>query len=356
MYPTFAKTRPRLPSLATVFQPLEQYHAALEERCPLGAPAAASLEALDAYLVHLFLNCHPSAPVVLDLAAEATAGASTLLGLLHPRVKHVAAVGGPLPGDRRAYRGVVEDFLRDQGQPLARLQWLAGAEVTSQWNAGADAVLFVDAGRADVDAEVERCLNVLPAAVVLVFGLGAVGDCAAIDSLLQRFPSGSRRRFALLRDYGEVLSASRVGMVASRDDSSAEVALVRLRHLFTGNYNFLGLLRSATEQAIRSTSSDRDALHGHLLFADWNAEINRLKQTAQKAREDTAAREEELLRFQRTLSYRLRDRLCRLRGRLVPETTWRYRVYHLVRRSARIWRKEGTRSLLRRIARRFLRR
>jgi hypothetical protein len=357
MYPPFTKTRPRLPSLSTVFQPIEQYHAALEERCPLAAPAVASLEALDAYLVHLFLNCHPSAPTVLDLAAEATAGASTLLGLLHPRVKHVRAVGGPLPGDRRAYRGVVEDFLRDQGQPLARLEWIPNADATSQRNVGADAVLFLDAGREAVDAEVERWLNVFPAAIVLVFGLGAVGDCAAIDSLLRRFPSGSRRRFALVRDYGEALSASRLGVVASRDESSADVALFRLRQLFAGNYTFLGLLRSATEQAIRSTSSDQDVLQsGHCLFGDWNAEINRLKQAAQQAREEKAVREEELLRFQRTLSYRLADRLCRWRGRLAPETTWRYRVYHLVRRSAQVWHKEGASGLLRRMARRCLRR
>jgi hypothetical protein len=356
MYPPFTKTRPRLPSLSTVFQPIEQYRVALQEQRPLAVPSS-FLDALEAYLVHLFLNCHPGAPSVLDLAAEATAGASTLLGLLHPRVKHVRAVGGPLPGDRRAYRGVVEDVLRDQEQPLARLEWMPNADATPQWNVGTDAVLFVDAGRAGVDAEVERCLNVFPSAVVLVFGLGAVGDCAAIDALLRRFPSGSRRRFALLRDYGEVLSASRLGVVASRDDSSADVILFRLRQLFTGNYNFLGLLRSATEQAIRSTSSDQNVLHsGHCLFNDWNAEINRLKQAAQQAREDTAARGEELLRLQQTLSYRLGDRLFRLRGRLAPETTWRYRMYYLVRRSAQIWRKEGARSLLRRIARRCLRR
>jgi len=385
MHPAFTKKRPRLPSISTVFQPIEQYRAALEEQQPLADPAV-SLEALDAYLVHLFLDYHPGAPAVLDFAAEATAGASALLASLHPRVEHVHAIGGPLPGHRRAYRGVVEDCLGDQDRPPARLEWLSSAEVTPQRKAGADAVFFVDAGRADVDAEVERCLNVLPAAVVLVFDLGAVGDCAAIDALLQRFPSGSPRRFALLRDCGEVLSASRLGMVASREDSSAEVILCRLGQLFTGNYSFLGLLRSATEGAIRATSSDKDVLQNDRLFTDWNAEINRLKQAAQQAREDAAqaresaarqaredaaqqAREsaaqqahegaaarEELFRIRSALSYRLSERLCRWRGRLAPETTWRYSIYHVVRRSAQIWRKEGAGSLLRRIARRCFRR
>src|SRR5262249_55233372 len=142
----------------------------------------------------------------------------------------------------------------------------------------------------------------------------------------------------------------------SRDDSLADVALVRLKQLFTGSYSFLGLLRSATEQAIRATSSDQEVLKNDRLFTDWNAEINRLKRAARQAREDVVAREQELLCLRGTLSYRLGERLRRLRGRLAPEATWRHRLYHVVRRSAQIWRREGAHSLLRRIARRCLRR
>jgi hypothetical protein len=366
MYPAFTTKRPRLPSIMTVFQPIEQYRADLGKRGPFSASAAATLEPLDAYLAHLFLSGHPGEPTLIDLAAESTAGASTLLGLLHSRVSRVLAVGGPLPGDRRAYRGAVEDFLHRQGKTLSCLEWLPHAQQTPELKDEADAILFLDAGRPTVDAEVEHWLNVLPDAVVLVFGLGAVGDCATIDALLQRFPSGSRRRFTLLRDCGEVLSASRLGMVVDRNNSSADVALARLKQWFTGNCSYLGLLRSATEQAIRSTSSDGDAQKVHCLFVEWNEEINRLKRTAQQTREVAAAREEELLGLQRaleeellglrrSLSYRISDRLCRLRSRLAPEPTWRYRLYYLVRRAAQIGRKEGARSLFRRIVRRCLR-
>jgi hypothetical protein len=372
MYPAFTSKRPRLPSIMTVFQPIEQYRADLEKRGPFRASAAAALEPLDAYLTHLFVSGHPGEPVFIDLTAEATAGASTLLALSHPRVSRVLAAGGPLPGDRRAYRGAVEDFLHRQGKTLSCLEWLPRAEPTPELDGMTDAILFLDAGQPALDAEVERWLNCMPAAIVLVFGLGAVGDCAAIDALLQRFPSASRRRFALLRDCGEVLSASRLGMVAERNNSSADVALARLRHWFTGNYSFLGLLRSATEQAIRSASIDGEVLKNHGLFGEWNNEINRLKWTAQQTRDIAAAREaellgrqraleeelftlaEELFTLRRSLSYRIGGRLRRLRSQLAPELSWRYRLYYLVRRAAQIGRKEGMRGLLRRLARRYL--
>jgi len=61
----------------------------------------------------------------------------------------------------------------------------------------------------------------------------------------------------------------------------------------------------------------------------------------QQAREVVAAREEELLNLQRRLSYRIGERLHRLRSQLAPEQTWRYHLYQLLRRVARTGRKEA---------------
>jgi hypothetical protein len=355
MYPAFTTTRPRLPSVLSVSQPLEQYRAELSKRIPRGGDAVAALEPLDAYLIHLFLDSHPGEPIFLDLASESTAGTSVLLGLLHPRQPRVLAACGPLPGDRRAYRGVVEDFLQRQGKPLSRLQWLSGSEPPPELSGESDVLVLVEESRPAVDREVEHWLNVLPSAVVLIFGLGAVGDCAAIDALLQRFPSGSPRRFALLRDCGEALSASRLGLAADRDNASAEMALRRLKQLFAGNYSFLGLLRSVTEQAIRSTTSDAVVRESSGLFLEWNQEINQLKQAAQQAREAAAARAEELHVLRRSASYRLSERLRRWRHQFAPEQTWRYHLLQLLYHAARIWRQGGFRSLLQHIVHRCFR-
>jgi hypothetical protein len=355
MYPAFNTTRPRLPSVLSVFGPLDQYQTELDKRGRFHGNAAAVLEPLDAYLTHLLVTAHPGEPAILDLAAEATAGASTLVGLLHPRQPHVRAVAGPLPGDRRAYRGVVEDFLQRQGKDLSSLQWLSHAEQTADLHGDTDVLIFIAASTPSLDADVERWLNQLPSAIVLVFGIGPVGDCAALDALLRRFPTDSPRRLTLLRESGEALSASRLGMVAERDNAAAEAALRRLKQSFTSNYSFLGLLRSTTEKAIRVSGSDTAVRESDESFLEWNNEINQLKKTAQHARENAGA-VEELRALKSRLSYRLCERFCRWRRQLAPDGTHRHRLLHLLRRVAQIIRQDGFLSLSRRIVRRCLRR
>ena len=352
MYSALNSTRPHLPSVLSVFGPIEQYQGELQKRGPFHGNAVAALEPLDAYLAHLLITVHSGEPVILDLAAEATAAASTLLSLLHPRQPQVRAIGGPLPGDRRAYRGAVEEFLHRQGKELSSLEWLPHAE---QPHGETDVVVFVAANKPDIDAEVERCLNHVPSAVVLVFGLGPVGDCAALDALLKRFPTGSPHRLTLLRESGEVLSASRLGIVAERDNATAEATLRRLKQLFTSNYSFLGLLRSATEKAIRASGSDTAVRESDGSFLEWNHEINQLKKAAQHARENEDAAEE-LRALKDRISYRLSERFGRWREPLAPDGTRRYRSLELLRRIGQIVRQEGMLGLSRRVVRRCFRR
>jgi glycosyltransferase involved in cell wall biosynthesis len=95
-------------------------------------------------------------------------------------------------------------------------------------------------------------------------------------------------------------------------------------------------------------------LSGEIIQAQQR--VHQLSGEIIQARELAASREEELLLLQSNLSYRIGNRLCRLRSRLAPEPTWRYRLYRLVRRAAQIWRTEGARSLHQRIVRRCLHR
>jgi hypothetical protein len=351
MYSAFNTTRPQLPSVLSVFGPIEQYQGELQKRGPLPGNAVAALEPLDAYLAHLLLTVHPGEPAILDLAAEATTGASTLLGLLHPRQPHVRAIGGPLPGDRRGYRSAVEEFVQRQGKALSSLEWLPHAE---HRQGNTDIVVFVAANKPDIDAEVQRCLNQVPSAIVLVFSLGPVGDCVALDDLLKRFPTGSPHRLTLLRESGEALSASRLGMVSERANETAEAALRRLKQFFTSNYSFLGLLRSASEKAIRASGSDTAVRERDGAFLEWNHEINQLKKAAQHAREHAEAAEE-LRALKGRIGYRLSERFGRWRKQFAPNRTRRHRLLELLRRIGQVVRHDGVLGLSRRIVRRLWR-
>jgi hypothetical protein len=71
-----------------------------------------------------------------------------------------------------------------------------------------------------------------------------------------------------------------------------------------------------------------------LQLGEAQQRVHQLSGEIIQARELAASREEELLLLQGTLSYRIGNRLCRLRSQLAPEPTWRYRLYRLVRRAA----------------------
>ena len=355
MNPAFNKTRPRLPSVLSIFGPIERYQVEMDKRGPFLGDSVAALEPLDAYLAHLLVNVHPGEPSIVDLAAEATAGASTILGLLHPRQPHVRAIGGPPSSESHAYRNLVEAFLQRQEKDRSFLQWLPDGEPTAERRGEIDVIVFVTASKPGVDAVVERWLNHLPSAIVFVFGLGPVGDCAALDALMQRFPTSSTRRLTLLRESAEALSFSRLGVIAERDNAMAEAALWRLRQLFTSNYSFLGLLRSATETAIRASESDRVVRESDDSFLEWTHEINQLKKAAQHAHENAQAAQE-LRVVKSQISYRLSEQFRRWRKQLAPNPSRRYRLLQLLRRVAQIIRREGIFGLYHRLVRRCRRR
>jgi glycosyltransferase involved in cell wall biosynthesis len=82
-------------------------------------------------------------------------------------------------------------------------------------------------------------------------------------------------------------------------------------------------------------------------LAEAQQQVHQLTQAVQQARDAASAHEEQLLNLQGSLSYRIGERLCRLRNKLAPEQTWRYHLYRLLRRTAKVWRKDGTRGLRR---------
>src|SRR4051794_5112398 len=78
-----------VPSVFEAFRPIERYEQLLATNGDGGRTCAAKIEPLDALLMYLMASYYPAAPTVVDLAADATAGASSAFWAQHPGTRRV---------------------------------------------------------------------------------------------------------------------------------------------------------------------------------------------------------------------------------------------------------------------------
>jgi hypothetical protein len=281
-----------LPSISTVYRPIEEYWEAGRTD---GRPDAATetLDPLDAFLVHRLLDLIAVRPVLIDAAIARTGGASTLIGLLHPRVRGVWAAVDPesLQGQRAL--SSLRDRIDGQEPGPPPLKVIARSALHACLSDRPGAVILVDARDGDpwsLAEDIGRWLDARPDALVMALGLGRVGDCPAIASLLSFSGPGSDKQFRLLRELSEVLMGSRLGLVAPRAHRDVATILERLEQYYTGNYRYLDLLWRANRAALREAKLDEDILRGHSTFGPISQEIEELKRAVREAEERVAAR------------------------------------------------------------------
>ncbi len=260
--------RPQRPSILTIYRPIEEYWSSFGLAKSFGPDPERVLDPFDALLVHLVLDMVPDRPVLVDLAAEPTGGASSLIGLTHPHVRRVVAVsGGEAAGANRA-SSALREFCRDRAAEHVPLDVIPAADLPALLPDLSRAVLLVDprgGGPADLADSIRLWLHEQPDALVLLLNLGRVGECPAIESLIRSCATDSGRRLWLIRELGEVLAASRLGMVARPDHPHVADILLRIESLYTGNHRFLDLLKSVNLAELRAAQIDLDVLKTHPL-------------------------------------------------------------------------------------------
>jgi hypothetical protein len=292
MISTSQSKRKPLPSVLTIYRPIEQFWALPR---PAGSPASEpphSLDPFDAFLVHRVLELIPMPPLLVDTAIAQTGGGSCLIGLDHPRVRGVWAVTVPQSLACERAVGALRDYIRSRRCELAPLDVVARSELPDELGNQPGIVILADARAGNTGAlaeEISRWLHLQPDALVLTLGLGPVGDCPAIRSLLSRCTPGSGLRLQLMRELAEVLMASRLGLVARHDHPHVADTLLRLRQMYTGNYTFLELIRELNHAALRQSGIDSEVMKTHHTFGMVWAELDELKQTARQAKEQATA-------------------------------------------------------------------
>jgi hypothetical protein len=404
MITNLTQKRPYTATIHSVYQPIEKYRELLpvpdaDESRP---DRAKQLPPLDAFLIYLLLDLHPVQPTLVDLAAEATRGETTVLGLTHPRVRRVLAHwSGAAPCGTG--HPIFPPFCCPEWQapPDATLEPLPPQAKTDEVcrvlgdpgkRSGTVFLTFTAPGNeGQLAARVQGFLDAVPKAWVLILGLGRLGECAALETLVASSGSASGRRLCLLRELGEVLSSSRLGLVARRDNLSADEALRRIQQLYTTNFSFLELVKNASLAAMRAADIDGPTLKAHP--AGWLVEnrektaaleraLNEMRHESSLVRERLAAnldkvttleralhesRQEAVLLhqalrdqervvadFRSSLSFKLARRASAWWHRLTPAGTLRFRMAQKFLQAIRIWRADGWWSLLRRAARKCL--
>src|SRR5262249_36189437 len=114
-------------------------------------------------------------------------------------------------------------------------------------------VVLLDARAEDPRLLADRLhlwLDIQPAVLGLVFGLGHTGCCPALEALLRICTTDAPRRFWLARELAEVLSASGLGVIAREDHPQAAEIIFRIQQLYAGNYHFIDLLRRVQQASL----------------------------------------------------------------------------------------------------------
>lgn len=280
----------------SVYRPIEAYRDLLPAAEEPAHDPAARFQPLDAYLIHLLLNLLPARSTLVDLAADTTWGATTVLGLTHPRVRRVLL---PESGAAHEYRLILEHYRAEYAPaPVAALETLSVLPGTPEWAAAWDRSeksrghVFLLATDHEANGplleSVRHCLAVDPDSLVILLGLGQVGQCGAVQTLLGAYGAGSDGRFWLMRELGDCLLSSQVGLIARRANARAEDAVKRLQQMYRGNFTFLNLVKKACLAAIQAADVDATALKEH--HTGWLVEnrevVAKLERSLGEARDE----------------------------------------------------------------------
>jgi hypothetical protein len=297
MNPAILDRRPLLPSILKIYQPIEGYWESFAPAPARDLPVEQALDPFDALLVSLALDMVPGFPVLVDLAAESTAGASSVLGLTHSHVRNVVTVASRASTAAARAVSALRGYVSTRGQRQGQAQGLAPFDVvpieelsaTLSDRSRSSVIILADARESDPVELVNligRWLEELPEVLVLLLGLGRVGESRVFGPLLGLCSEDSGKRFTLFRELGEVLAASNLALVARDDHPYAGDILLRIRGLYVGNFSFLNLLQSVNHTAMQEARVDDEVARTHPFWEPMRVEIETLKQEIQVANAD----------------------------------------------------------------------
>jgi GT2 family glycosyltransferase len=253
-------------SMATLFsayQPIERYTKLLGRFYGDELAPAVSLNALDAYLMRQIVTYQPTASTIVDFAADATLGASTLVWTEHPQVRQIIAPRltqeyVPQLDWRALIPRAIEELAVTKPPiilPDEVIDRPGGWEGVRAALPPLSPVVFV---LAETEAQTSTLAQRLAAlfeqqhdALVMLVPLGALGESTILEAALAFSTVGGTYRLTALREVAPFFAASQLGMIYRRDNTLLPTILERLHALYEGNFQFLALAEAVTASALR---------------------------------------------------------------------------------------------------------
>jgi hypothetical protein len=312
-----------LPTIYSVYRPIEEYVELLDVSGVRSAERLRRLQPLDCLLVHSLLDFCTTPPLVIDLAAGDTLGASSLLCLMHvrPRAVLVPELGSG-GGSEVPWQRVFQQYLKTHATDAAAKLAAQREDVT------AEGTVFLIGTSPNLPTAVAQCFAKNKRGIVVIMGLGKTGACPALAELLSACGPSSSRRIALVREMGETLTSSALGLVYDKANTVVEEMAFRLRGLYASNFALLELLKTTCRLSLRMQETE--------------AEITALRQgpAAPLACLDP--------------SCQLAAALVHRTHELFPFKQLRNGAASYLMRAFRVWRSNGTRALLSKISKKLL--
>jgi hypothetical protein len=260
-------------TIFTAYRPVEMYWRAVQGALgEMPAPPIA-LRPIDAYLMRQVAALYPAKPVIIDLAAAPTWGASAVLwASTFPLIERVI-----VPGD-------------DDESGAAWRGWLANA--TSALNLPSEALMLSRASFAAPDGwaairagigpltpvifslpvpdvpefatVLDWALGLHPQPILLAFPIGKVGSSSALVAALSHLSAAYW--FALAREYSPFFAESQLAAITRRENGHISAIWQRLAQLYAGNFGFITTLAENTKlrEKLRKVEIERDFIRHEL--------------------------------------------------------------------------------------------
>src|SRR5690606_13800974 len=119
----------RTETLYSSYQPIQQYRHLLTEMVGEWVQPVIELRAIDAFLMKQMVSSYPIKPTVIDVAAAATLGASTIFWAAHPGIQHLYIMP---TGDPPDWRPLVNGAMKTMALPGDEITYCDGNWATLQ--------------------------------------------------------------------------------------------------------------------------------------------------------------------------------------------------------------------------------